>query len=316
MTIITPAPKNTEFITTFSDPAITMVVKRQYLPQLGRFMDFKTIITIPIQSDNSLEMSEYQFNKIISTISDELKDMVGGEFPHKTGVKEMQITNPVAQTNFSIRMTTVDVAEQTGKEHRNVLRDTRNMLTELYGEGGLLRFEQSYINDQGKNQPCYALPKIELLTLISGYSIPLRAKIITRLEQLEIEKQQGMLNYPNIQDLEIRLEERIATRFEDKLSILQEQMKKLLPPTRKKISIETLKEKNTVTQKEAVLYYLLSRESKGATDKQLQAFLNCIMSPEAMRKHVNELIEDEQVELKISYHRDGRSTVVYVAITE
>ena len=82
-------------------------------------------------------------------------------------------------------MTTLEIAELTGKEHFNVLRDTRNMLTELYGENGAIVFECTYIDSQNKQRPCYNLPKNELLTLVSGYSVPLRAKIIKRLEELE-----------------------------------------------------------------------------------------------------------------------------------
>ena len=44
-------------------------------------------------------------------------------------------------------MTSREIAELTGKEHRNVVRDIRQMLQEL-GEGGLLRFEQTYSDPQ------------------------------------------------------------------------------------------------------------------------------------------------------------------------
>ena len=82
-------------------------------------------------------------------------------------------------------LTTVAIAELTGKEHRNVKRDAETMLTELYEKASLLRFEQSYTAENGQTYTCYNLPKEEVLILISGYSIPLRAKIIRRLEELE-----------------------------------------------------------------------------------------------------------------------------------
>ena len=44
-------------------------------------------------------------------------------------------------------MTSREIAELTGKEQRNVVRDIRQMLQEL-GEGGLLRFEQTYSDPQ------------------------------------------------------------------------------------------------------------------------------------------------------------------------
>lgn len=85
-----------------------------------------------------------------------------------------------------VTMTTLEIAEQTGKEHKNVLRDAKAMLLEIYGEEGLLKFEQTYTHPQNKQSyPCYRLPKKEILVLISGYSIKLRMAIITRLEELE-----------------------------------------------------------------------------------------------------------------------------------
>jgi len=83
-------------------------------------------------------------------------------------------------------MTSLEIAEITGKRHDNVRRDTRNMLVELVGEGGLLSFEDTHHNPQnGQQYPIYRLPRRECLILVSGYSVELRAKIIDRWEQLE-----------------------------------------------------------------------------------------------------------------------------------
>lgn len=88
-------------------------------------------------------------------------------------------------------MTTREIADLTGKEHRNVLRDARNMLAELYGEGGVLNFEQTLSNPQnGQLYPVFALPKRETLILVSGYSIPMRARIIDRWQELEAQATQ------------------------------------------------------------------------------------------------------------------------------
>lgn len=83
-------------------------------------------------------------------------------------------------------MSSREIAELTGKEHRNVMRDARAMLVELYGEGGVLSFEHTQVNPQnGQPYPVLNLPKRETLVLIAGYSIPLRAKIIDRWQELE-----------------------------------------------------------------------------------------------------------------------------------
>ncbi|GEM_PF-3764566 len=60
------------------------------------------------------------------------------------------------------------------------------MLAELYGEGGVLSFEHTYQNEQnGQWYPCFSLPRCEVVILLTGYSIPLRAKVIDRLHELE-----------------------------------------------------------------------------------------------------------------------------------
>ena len=83
-------------------------------------------------------------------------------------------------------MSSREIAELTGKEHRNVLRDARAMLVELHGAGGLLSFEQTYQDPQnGQTYPMLALPRRECLILVSGYNRTLRTRIIDRWEELE-----------------------------------------------------------------------------------------------------------------------------------
>ncbi|WP_244464449.1 Rha family transcriptional regulator [Candidatus Liberibacter africanus] len=89
-------------------------------------------------------------------------------------------------------MSSREIAELTGKEHKNVLRDVEVMLENL--EVSQLKFELSdfkgsYIK-RGKEYPCYYLPKRECLILVSGYDVNLRARIIDRWAELEVEKRQ------------------------------------------------------------------------------------------------------------------------------
>ena len=91
-------------------------------------------------------------------------------------------------TNISPEMTmsSMEIAELTGKRHDNVMRDIRSVLTELHWEGGLLRFEDTQKNPQnGQQYPIFRLPKRETLVLVAGYSIELRARIIDRWQELE-----------------------------------------------------------------------------------------------------------------------------------
>ena len=82
-------------------------------------------------------------------------------------------------------MSSREIAELCGKEHRNVMRDIREMLAELHGEGGVLKFEHSYLNSQNKPQPEFRLPKRETLILVSGYRLDIRTRIIDRWQETE-----------------------------------------------------------------------------------------------------------------------------------
>ena len=83
-------------------------------------------------------------------------------------------------------MTSREIAELTGKQHKDVLYDIRKMLDEL----GLSSadFSAQYKDSTGRTLPCFNLPKRETLILVSGYSTAMRAKIIDRWDDLETGK--------------------------------------------------------------------------------------------------------------------------------
>lgn len=80
-------------------------------------------------------------------------------------------------------MSSLDIAEITGKEHGHVMRDIRAVLSEA-GIGHSI-FGSSYFNAQNKEQPCYRLPRRECDLVVSGYSVKYRLAIIDRWHQLE-----------------------------------------------------------------------------------------------------------------------------------
>ena len=80
-------------------------------------------------------------------------------------------------------MSSVEIAELTGKAHKNVIRDIRDVLSGLKSEPA--QFSGTYQDAQGKPRECFNLPKRECLILVSGYSVELRAKIIDRWMELE-----------------------------------------------------------------------------------------------------------------------------------
>lgn len=85
-----------------------------------------------------------------------------------------------------LTMTSRDIAALTGKRHDNVMADIRKMLIELYGDGGVLSFQDTQTNEQnGQSYTIFNLPKRETLILVSGYSVTMRSRIIDRWQELE-----------------------------------------------------------------------------------------------------------------------------------
>lgn len=82
-----------------------------------------------------------------------------------------------------VTMTSREIAELTGKEHKNVLADIRGMLDGL-GQASA-DFSADLPDGLGRLQPAFRLPKRETLILVSGYSVAMRAKIIDRWQELE-----------------------------------------------------------------------------------------------------------------------------------
>lgn len=80
-------------------------------------------------------------------------------------------------------MTSREIAEYTGKDHKHVLADIRNMLDQL----GLTSadFSANLPDTYGRPQPGFRLPKDLTITLVSGYSVPMQHAIVTRWQELE-----------------------------------------------------------------------------------------------------------------------------------
>ncbi|MDR5765016.1 phage regulatory protein/antirepressor Ant [Caballeronia sp. LZ028] len=95
----------------------------------------------------------------------------------------------------SLTMSSREIAELCGKRHDNVMRDIRLMLIDLHGVDGVLKFEDTQINQQNDQRyPIFRLPKRETLILVSGYSVVMRARIIDRWQELEARAAQPAVN--------------------------------------------------------------------------------------------------------------------------
>jgi phage regulator Rha-like protein len=103
--------------------------------------------------------------------------------------------NDLILTNQNLTMSSREIANLTGKEHKHVLDDVRKMLIELDIQSA--DFTADYKDPKGRTYQMFNLPKRETLILVSGYSIQLRAKIIDRWQELESKQGLQLPNFSN-----------------------------------------------------------------------------------------------------------------------
>ena len=96
------------------------------------------------------------------------------------------------------RMTSLQIAEVTGKAHKNVMQAIRNMEPEWEKINGLKFQLVDYIDKKGEQRPCYSLTKEECLYIATKFNDEARAKLIKRWKELE-EKHQAKASLPSYQ---------------------------------------------------------------------------------------------------------------------
>ena len=87
----------------------------------------------------------------------------------------------IIELKNAMTMSSREIAELTGKEHKNVLADIRKMLAEIQST----EKSADYKDSMGRIQPCLLLDKDETMCLVAGYSAILRMAIIKRWQELE-----------------------------------------------------------------------------------------------------------------------------------
>ena len=91
-------------------------------------------------------------------------------------------------------MTSLQIAEATGKRHDHIIRDIRNLLEK--GVGAHNFGETSYTDKSNRQSPMYQLTPKGCLILASGYDPVLREKIIDKLEELQAGKKEQLPAIP------------------------------------------------------------------------------------------------------------------------
>jgi len=85
-------------------------------------------------------------------------------------------------------MTSIEIAEATGKKHCDVLRAIRNMEAAWEKVNGRKFALVDYTDKKGEKRPCFSLTKTECLYIATKFNDEARAKLVLRWERLEMER--------------------------------------------------------------------------------------------------------------------------------
>ena len=85
-------------------------------------------------------------------------------------------------------MTSLEIAELTGKQHKNVMQAIRNMEPAWEKVNGLKFQLVEYQDRKGEYRPCYQLTKTECLYIATKFNDEARARLVLRWQELEIQE--------------------------------------------------------------------------------------------------------------------------------
>lgn len=138
-------------------------------------------------------------------------------------------------------MSSLEIAEVTGKNHAHIMRDIRKLLTQGVNKSNFGLVE--YTDKKGEQRPCYELTKKGCLILASGYDAVLREKIINRWVELETKERTGGFAVPQTfgEALMLAAKQQVALEEKErKIAALSEEQERLL--------IENTKQGETINE--------------------------------------------------------------------
>ena len=90
------------------------------------------------------------------------------------------------------RMTSMEIAELTGKQHKDVLKAIRNMEPAWLKVNGRNFALVEYQDKKGELRPCYLLSKTECLYIATKFNDEARARLVLRWQQLEEDRREAL----------------------------------------------------------------------------------------------------------------------------
>lgn len=105
------------------------------------------------------------------------------------------------QASDNQTMSSREIAELTGKQHKHVIADIRTMCEQM--EIDSAEFSAQYKDSTGRTLPCFKLDRYHTEVLVTGYDVKRRAAVIKRWYDLESGAAQPMAIKTRSQSLEI-----------------------------------------------------------------------------------------------------------------
>ena len=117
----------------------------------------------------------------------------------------------LTHTTDTQMMTSLEIADVTGKQHKNVMQAIRKMEPAWEKTTGLNFKLSEYKDPTGRMLPCYSLTKIECLYIATKFNDEARAKLVIRWEFLERKQQVARPALPSPKKILAAADEIIGT---------------------------------------------------------------------------------------------------------
>lgn len=124
-------------------------------------------------------------------------------------------------------MTSLEIAEVTGRNHKDVMRSIREMEDAWVKVNGRKFALVEYKDAKGEMRPCYSLSKTECLYIATKFNDEARAKLILRWEELET-KEESLIKVPTTFAEALRLAADQAEKLEAQEKMLEASSKEIV----------------------------------------------------------------------------------------
>lgn len=124
-------------------------------------------------------------------------------------------------------MTSLEIAEVTGRNHKDVMRSIREMEEAWVKVNGRKFALVEYKDAKGEMRPCYSLSKTECLYIATKFNDEARAKLILRWEELET-KEASLIKVPTTFAEALRLAADQAEKLEAQEKMLESSSKEIV----------------------------------------------------------------------------------------